>query len=56
MVIYKKEGPRKEPPYNHRLGRFFNEPTVEKIFKVQIGSSRIIELFRSVPPALPKIF
>ena len=35
---------------------FFNEPEVEKICKVRIGSSRTIDLFCSVPSTLPKVF
>ena len=56
MVVSYKEGPGKEPPYDRRSGRFLNEPTVEKISEIRIRSSRTMYLFRSVPPALPKVF
>ena len=56
MVVCKKEGPIEGPPYDHSMGWFFNEPIVGKTFKVRIGSSRTMDLFHSVPPALPKVF
>ena len=58
MVGCKKEGPEKEAPHNRRSGGLFNEPTLErrKKVEVQIGSSGTMDLFRSVPPALPKVF